>query len=74
MSKRINKLKKHLSQWIPHLSTQIHKPTKSELLDYAYQIVEKRIELDPGEGVVHVKDGKPLTAHGAKLLGVPWNA
>ena|SRR3974390_2832651 len=23
-------------------------------------------------GVVHVKDGKPLTAHGAKLLGLPW--
>ena len=22
--------------------------------------------------VVHVRDGKPLTAHGAKLLGVPW--
>jgi hypothetical protein len=23
-------------------------------------------------GVHHVKDGKPLTEHGAKLLGVPW--
>jgi len=22
--------------------------------------------------VVHARDGKPLTAHGAKLLGVPW--
>jgi hypothetical protein len=22
--------------------------------------------------VQHVRDGKPLTAHGAKLLGVPW--
>jgi hypothetical protein len=22
--------------------------------------------------VLHVKDGKPLTAHGAELLGVPW--
>jgi hypothetical protein len=23
-------------------------------------------------GTVHVKDGKPLTALGAKLLGLPW--
>jgi hypothetical protein len=22
--------------------------------------------------IIHVKDGKPLTAHGARLLGVPW--
>lgn len=22
--------------------------------------------------VIHVKNGKPLTEHGAKLLGVPW--
>lgn len=22
--------------------------------------------------IVHVKDGKPLTARGAELLGVPW--
>ena len=26
-----------------------------------------------GEPVVHVKNGKPLTAYGAKLLGVPWH-
>lgn len=26
------------------------------------------------EAVEHVKDGKPLTAHGARLLGVPWPA
>ena len=24
------------------------------------------------ECVAHVRDGKPLTEHGAKLLGVPW--
>jgi hypothetical protein len=23
---------------------------------------------------VHVKDGKPLTAQGARMLGVPWSA
>jgi len=26
-----------------------------------------------GEPVVHVKDGRPLTEHGAKLLGVDWH-
>jgi hypothetical protein len=25
-----------------------------------------------GPAIKHVKDGKPLTAHGAKLLGVSW--
>jgi hypothetical protein len=34
----------------------------------------KRIEfqLEQGVAVRHVKDGKPLTAHGAELLGMPW--
>lgn len=30
--------------------------------------------LEENPPIVHVKDGKPLTAHGAKLLGVPWIA
>jgi hypothetical protein len=29
--------------------------------------------ISQGEPVVHVKDGKPLTPHGAKLLGAPWD-
>ena len=29
-------------------------------------------KLAQGTTVIHVKDGKPLTAYGAKLLGVPW--
>jgi hypothetical protein len=32
----------------------------------------KELDLSPNEGVIHVQNGKPLTAHGAKLLGVPW--
>ncbi len=28
--------------------------------------------LNHGAGVAHVKNGKPLTAHGAQLLGLPW--
>jgi len=28
---------------------------------------------DANPGVIHVKDGKPLTAKGAQMLGVPWN-
>jgi hypothetical protein len=33
----------------------------------------RREEEQAARGViVHVKDGKPLTARGAELLGVPW--
>ena len=28
---------------------------------------------ESASSVVHVKNGKPLTAHGAKLLAVPWD-
>jgi hypothetical protein len=31
-------------------------------------------ELKQGQTVVHVHDGKPLTEHGAKMLGLPWPA
>ena len=36
--------------------------------------IERREEFEAlqGAGVVHVHNGKPLTAQGAKLLGVPW--
>jgi len=35
---------------------------------------ERRIEAEvqTGPGTVHVKAGKPLTEHGAKLLGAVW--
>ena len=35
-------------------------------------IKRQEVEMAQGATVIHVKDGKPLTAHGAKLLGVPW--
>ena len=35
-------------------------------------IRREEFELMQGTTVQHVKDGKPLTALGAKLLGVPW--
>ena len=36
----------------------------------------RREELEAMQGtpVVHVRDGKPLTEHGAKMLGVEWPA
>ena len=42
--------------------------------DMIQRRIVKREEFEAlqGEPVVHVKNGKPLTAQGAKLLGVPW--
>lgn len=36
----------------------------------AHQLAD--IEEHMGKPVQHVKNGVPLTEHGAKLLGVPW--
>lgn len=43
-------------------------------LDAIVRIAHKKAEAAEiaGSGTVHVRDGKPLTAHGAKLLGAPW--
>lgn len=44
----------------------------------AIQICRKNMEVTAESAaqcsspIQHVKDGKPLTAHGAKLLGVAW--
>jgi len=42
--------------------------------DALFRRIQRSLEYEAaqGKGVVRVKDGKPLTAHGAKLLGVPW--
>lgn len=42
------------------------------LIKNAVAVAEHQLFSAENRGVVHVKDGKPLTAHGAKLLGVPW--
>jgi hypothetical protein len=33
--------------------------------------IRKAME-NTSDAIVHVRDGKPLTEHGAKLLGVEW--
>lgn len=33
---------------------------------------DQKVIENTGPTIQHVKDGKPLTAHGAKLLGVGW--
>jgi hypothetical protein len=42
--------------------------------DAVRKAIEKREEFQSMQGkpVQHVKDGKPLTAYGAKMLGVQW--
>jgi hypothetical protein len=42
---------------------------------YLYEIYKSAmLETDnTGMGIVHVQNGRPLTEHGAKLLGIPWN-
>jgi len=40
----------------------------------AYSIATAKAWQAERPPVVHVKNGRPLTAHGAKLLGVPWPA
>lgn len=45
------------------------------LLSMAYRRVEAQIAHEDSRTVgcvQHVKDGKPLTKHGAKMLGVKW--
>jgi hypothetical protein len=41
------------------------------MMDAIRGIARATLDL-PSEVIVHVKDGKPLTAEGARLLGVPW--
>jgi hypothetical protein len=42
--------------------------------EYVIREIVKRQEFELAQGatVLHVKDGKPLTEHGAKMLGVQW--
>ncbi len=42
--------------------------------DAVQKQIQRHVEFEAMQGkpVVHVKNGKPLTAEGARLLGVPW--
>jgi hypothetical protein len=45
------------------------------MLAVVYRRAEAQIEWEDSRKtgcVEHVRDGKPLTEHGADLLGVPW--
>ncbi len=45
-----------------------------EATDLAVRQAEQRaaFQAQHGAAVQHIRDGKPLTEHGAKLLGVAW--
>ena len=56
---------------ISHMSNLKGMPSPKEVTAYFVRhIVEE--ESQQGKGIIHVKDGIPLTAHGALLLGLPW--
>ncbi len=74
VAKRAGSARRKETTFSLNLGTRILGLTEAGVVDLLQRKMRNRVESEALREpcVIHVKDGKPLTAHVAALLGVPW--